>query len=343
MSAVGCTVETSLPPSLPALIESVAFGTAGLRYRRTDAAAQLDRLHDPVFVAARDGAALLGGYALDRRALLVGARPVAGVYRGALCVAPGAQGRGVGRALAARGRAWIDELARTAGAPVLSWGCIDEGNHRSLAVLRREGAEPIAGLAMFMLYRQAPRERVALETLPPGRDPRERVALAAALDDCAVRDVTPSALPGLALVDGHGIRVGARVAPSGYRIETMGRALDALVRVGVTPFPPARRRFDPDAFRYVRLADVTLREGCERDWKPFVSAVLARHGAHFGMAFVDPTSRLHARLRRIGPLGPLVHSGDAALRVMARWSPPGADATAPGLPAGPLALAPVDG
>ena len=343
MSAVRCTLEPTPPPAFASLLESVTFGTSGLRYRRLHAAAQLARLHDPVFVAAREGGTFVGGYALDRRALRVGDRATRGVYRGALAVAADAQGRGVGRALAARGREWIDALARATGEPVLSWGCIDADNHRSLEVLRGAGADAVGGLTMLMLYRQRPRERLALEALAPGRDSREAAVLARTERDCAARDLTSSASPGLALVDGDGVRVGARVAPSVYRIETMGRALDALVRVTVTPFAPARRRFDPTAFRYLRFSDVALREGAERDWPAFVSSALARHEAHFGLLFLDPRGRLHGRLRRVGAFGRLVHGTSASLRVMARWSPPATNAELPPLPKGPLALPPVDG
>lgn len=331
-------VSDEMPPDLPALIESVTFGTSGLRYRRLDVASQIARLHDPVFIGMRDGDALSGAYVLDRRSLLVDGRPVPGVYRGGLCVAPGAQGRGVGDALAERGRAWIDACAERTGEPHLSWGCVDDDNHRSLAVLRRQGVERIGGLTMFALYRQWPRERLTLDALPP-----EVMRPGARMEDVAALDVTPSRLAGLALVDEHGVRVGARVAVSGYRIETMGPVLDTLFRLTVAPFPPARRRFDPRAFRFVRLSDITLRDGCERDWPAFVSTVLARHGTHFAMTFLDPASRLHARLRRIGPFGPLVHSRRTSIDVMARWALPEGGGEALALPRGPLALPPVDG
>ena len=340
-----CTVEETLPADLAPLLESVTFGTAGLRYRRLDVEAQLRRLHDPVCIAARRGEALVGAYLLDRRELLVAGERTSGVYRGSLCVAPTALGQGVGRALAACGRDWTVASSHERGAPILSWGCVDVDNHRSLALLASEGAVADGALAMFMCYRQWPRERLALEPLAPGRDAREAPLLAATERDCGARDVTPSRLPGLAASDAEGLRISARVAASGYRVETLGRGLDALVAIAVRPFPPARRRFDPRAFRYVRLADVGLREGCERDWPAFVSTLLARHGAHFALTFVDPEGALHRRLRGIGPLGALVHRPSSALRIMTRW----ADAAAGGrgraraLPPGARALAPVDG
>ena len=120
--------------------------------------------------------------------------------------------------------------------------------------------------------------------------------LAATQADAAVRDVTPSALAGFASVDADGVRVSARVAEASYAIETMGTVTDALVRAFVTPFPFARRYFDPARFRHVRLVDVAVRVGCERDWSGFVSTLLARHDAHFALTFVDPGSALAARL-----------------------------------------------
>jgi len=334
------TIEGRLPPDLPALVESVTFGTAGLRYRRLGAAVQIARLNDPTFVVARRDGLLVGACVLDRRALLLDGKPTIGIYRGLLCVAPSALGQGIGRRLAAAARAGIETVARDTDSPLLSWGCIDADNHASLSLLASEGARDAGGLAMFMTYRQWPRERVRLHALADGREPREADALSASQGDCLVRDITPSRLPGLALVDDDGLRVSARVAVSGYRIESMGPALDALVRRGVLPFAPARRRFDPSAFRYVRFSDVTLRAGDEGAWSDFVSGVLARHDAHFGMTFVDPSSALHARLRRVGPFGRLVHGTDAPIRLMMRQA---GKSTRPFDTAGPLSLAPVDG
>ena len=157
--------------------------------------------------------------------------------------------------------------------------------------------------------------------------------LAATQADAAVRDVTPSALPGFASVDVDGVRVSARVAEASYAIETMGTVTDALVRAFVTPFPFARRYFDPARFRHVRLVDVAMREGCERDWPGFVSTVLARHGAHFALTFVDPGVGAGGAARRPRPFGV------PSVRVMVRWSADGSGR----VPSGPLALAPVDG
>lgn len=337
-----CAVVDAMPPELPALAESVTFGTEGLRYHRLDVADQVRRLHAPAFVTVRARGRLLGAYALDRRRLLVDGREIDGIYRGLLCVAPAAQGRGVGRLLAVRGRDWVERRARERGAPCLSWGCIDADNHRSHALLGSEGARDAGGLGLFAHYRQWPRERVPLERLAPGRDPREAALLAATEADCALRDMTPSELPGLALVDGAGVRASARVAPTVYRIETMGRLRDALTRLLVMPFPFARRRFDPERFRFLRLGDIALRAGCEDDWPRFVSALLARHDAHIALAFIDPRRELHARLRGIGAFGRLLHDGKAPLRVMARWA--GAESSEPPAPSGgACALAPVDG
>ena len=164
----GSAAREAVTAELAALIGSATFGSSGLRYRRLDVAGQLARLHDPVFVLARDAERPVGCCVLDRRALLVGGRETVGVYRGSLCVAPGRAGRGIGRALAEVARAWIDAEAARRGEPVLSWGCIERGNAPSLAVLGASGARDAGGLAMPMAYRQWPRERLAVERLAAG-------------------------------------------------------------------------------------------------------------------------------------------------------------------------------
>ena len=344
VSAIRCTVEPTMPSDMPALVESVVFGTSGLRYRRLDVAAQMGRLHDPVFVCAYRGDALVGVYALDRRALSVDGRAVTGVYRGALCVASGAQGSGVGGALAVRGREWIDALADGVGEAVLSWGCVDADNTRSLTLLEREGAIGSGALAMVMSYRQWPRERVTLEALAPGRDPREVAVLAAAYADCPVRDVTWSTLPGLATIDPEGVRVSARVAPGGYRIETMGadarrggtRVRHAVsagaspLRRGRVPLRPLLGHRDTGRLRTglaalrldgARAARRALRDGVRRSGERAARAARRREAAGFRLpagddAVVDAVSGREARSAERLPAG---RQDSARHDVAIRW------------------------
>jgi hypothetical protein len=177
------------------------------------------------------------------------------------------------------------------------------------------------------MYRQWLRNRCELVPLSDETAPAFDQLLAQCQAECVLRDVTPSALPGLVLLDEQGIRIGARVTLSAFEIVSMGALAHTMTRLFVTPWAVARRRFDPACFRHVVFSHVAIRPGCERDWPRFVSSVLAQHGVHFGVVYPDPATGLFARLRLLDPLSALVHSSNGSIQVMVRTA---------GSPTGPV-------
>lgn len=343
MSAFDLRLSESVPGGLESLIESVPFGSAGLRYRRLNTGDQIDRFHAPLFITAHRDQRLIGAYVIDRRTLMNNDQLVTGFYRGLLAVQADFQRQGVGRQLTLAGFEWIQTQAASSSEAVLTYGCIDASNDRSLALLRQQGAVQLGSLSRFMVYSQWPRDGKAGSHLQPVEERLARVLLGETIVDCRLRDVTASKSEFQGMFIGGQLIACARVSRSLWRIEDMGRILGLTDRCLIRPFPMARRRFNSECFECLQLSDVGLRAGSEQHWSGFVSALLARHEMHFAMLLIDPGSALHRRLRRIGWLGPLVHGTKPDIHVMGRWL--GKDVNGifdvPGETA-PLALAPVD-
>ncbi|MFK8079650.1 MAG: GNAT family N-acetyltransferase [Granulosicoccus sp.] len=309
-------VNVALQPhhQLISLVEATVFGSDGLRYRRLNVQSQLDRFCAPSYFHAMADNELVGVYVVDKRDLLFNGSPVRGYYRGVLAVDKTFQGMGVGKALTTSAMQWMADNAQ--GQPAISFGCIDQSNQRSLALLKTTGANVGASLSMYMMYGQWPSVRCKLDALS-GELVDEARALANDLyADCAVRDVSASRLPGWICRDTYGIAISARVATTSFQITRMGGMAEWSTRLLVKPFAPARKRFDPDDFRYVSFSDVVIRPGCEKLWRQFVSTVLAKYQCHFGAVYVDPGSRLFTHLQKAQMFSSLLHSSKGSINVV---------------------------
>ena len=332
------SIDNTCHADVPALVESIDFGTDGLKYQRRDVSEQIGRFNSPVWFHAMYGAELAGVYLLDRRDLLLDDQPLSGYYRGVLAVGTRWQGQGIGRQLVQSAMQWMASQAEGAhvqnvhaqdahshahakGNAVVSYGCIDQSNTRSLELLRSSGAIAGPALSMYMMYRQWPRETCQLE--PIGEKHADNLAQLtnSVYGKCRLRDISPSRLPGFVLEDDDGIAVSARVSLTHFRIASMGAAATWSTRLFVRPFAPARKRFDPDAFRYVSFSDVLIRPGSENQWPRFVSTVLAKYGCHFGALYVDPASDLFAALQSSSRFSRWLHSSKGSIQLVMQVLP----------------------
>ena len=276
------------------------FGTAGIRYRRLDVDRQLGRFPCPVFVKLLSNGQLAGAYLFSVLPLVVKGQPALGAYRGMLTVRDEYQGRGLGRWMVERSIGWMEQATVGAGLPVLSWGCIDASNERSIRLLQSHGARHLGSLVSMLVYRQWPAERIAIEEVEQGRmddDMRQ------SLPDCVVtkRGCTPGA---------HYRESGSKTLPAAATVnevrlemQTLGNHWDALYRLVLKHAAPARRRFNPDNFRYLSLVDLVVDKGNVHSWPAFVSTLLARHDLHMAMFVIDPTSLQYRLLDEAGVFG----------------------------------------
>ena len=324
-SAPTISIDSTYHTDVPALVESVDFGSDGLRYRRLDVRSQLERFNSPVWFHAMSNERIAGVYVLDRRDLLLHGKQVTGYYRGVLAVGSHWQGQGVGRQLVQSAKQWMASQVQDSqmqDKSIISYGCIDQSNTRSLQLLRSSGAATGPALSMYMMYRQWPRKTCELETMSDTHSHDLALLADRVYGKCVLRDVTPSRLPGFVLKDEHGVAVSARVCMAGFRIVSMSKAATWCTHLFVHPFAPARKRFDPDAFHYVSFSNVLIRSGSESLWPRFVSAVLARHAVHFGTVYPNPRSAQFRTTLRFRLLDRVCHSSSGSIHTMAKLHNP---------------------
>jgi GNAT superfamily N-acetyltransferase len=335
------TVTTRCSPEFIEHLAGARFGSAGIRYRRLGIAEQIERLPAPLFVELRCGGQLAGTYALATTPLRIGDDAGVGVYRGLLTVTDAFRRRGLGHWLVENTLEWVADIARRADLPVVSWGCIESANRRSLDLLRTLGAMPLGSLRSTLIYRQWPRARVELEKLSQAEIVGLKEERLQSLSDCAVLCETAGRDDYLACrVDGE-IVAGARVRITRLRFDTLGGRWDTLYRHMLRYAPPARKRFDPENFTYVRFSDILFKPRHGRVWKDFASSVMHAYGTHMGLFILDPRSALYSRLEQGGVLGRFGRATGQTLEVVGQaWNCD--PELGPRLKTAPLAVGPLD-
>ena len=326
-------------PAFLSQLERTEFGSAGLRYRRLGLTTQLARLPHPVFLELHQRDELIGTYAISRARIACGEQHAEGLYRGLLTLNPNARGAGHGRYFVARVLDWLAEIARSSDGLVISWGCIERRNERSLDLLRSAGSQRLGTLESAMAYRQWPRQRVGVDVID---DPE---VVASAFDethrDCGVRRVGSSSTPFYAVTGDTRIDAGARATMTAISLTRSGGLWETLFDSLMRSVPAARRRYDPQNFRYLRLADVVVRPGKTALWRDFLTTLLAKHDAHMAMFMLDPESQAYSLLGEAGIFGRFAASTRQHIEVLAQaWNtPPGLIDELAGRP---LAIGPLD-
>lgn len=319
-------------------LEESVFGSAGLRYRRLDIRERLDDRGGVVCIELWHERHLAGTYLLSPRDLVVHGEPTRGVYRSLLTIDRALQGRGLGRYLV---RHALDWLAATAEQPLVTWGCIERDNERSRSLLASLGARRVAGLESRLVYRQWPRARVDVSRFDRADASSFTAALQLTENDCAIRDATIGGGNYFAVTGDDGIVAGARAIMTSVEMMPTGSRWDAFYAQLVRFLPPARRRFDPRNFRYLRLDDLVVRPGSETVWPDFLSTLMTIYDVHMAMFVLDPRAGLTRSLERAGLFGRFAAATRQHVDVMATGFGLRADLPGHDHPT-PVALGPVD-
>lgn len=341
--AAGVRITATREPgdALLGLLARLRFGSDGLRYRRLNVAEQLARLPTAVYLSLELDGRIAGSYVLAETTLASVSGPICGIYRGLLGVDPSARSQGVGRQFVKAVLGWVDDAARRHGGPVLSWGCIESANRPSLNLLQSLGGERLGELETLTVFRQWPRRRIGIVEAGAGLEAAVSAGLAETYEDCALRPARYTAAGFRAVTDERGIVAGARASLTRVDIGAPGGVLDCAWHALLRRVAPARRRFDPRDFRYLRLSDVIVREGAERVWRDLLPTLLAEHDAYFAMFMLDPSSRARARLGRAGLFGHLTARTRQRVAVLAHtWGLAPRDRR--DLASRPLAIGPLD-
>ncbi|MEL6302506.1 MAG: GNAT family N-acetyltransferase [Pseudomonadota bacterium] len=297
-------------------LATTRFQTDGQTYRRVNTETQARRLGQAHFLSLVSGSDTVGTYALSETPLLVDGQPARGFYRAMLTLAPAARGQGLGKQLLRCAREWMQEVSADASGPVFSWGCVAARNTPARQLLRHAGHQEIGTLSPKLEYQQWIR--------------RVRYALSESVDErieTAWRHSQQSSQWHLADLPNSGWLTLAHdnqwIACQHHLTELDLTPVPGLLgwidRHLMPWFPPGRRRFDPEHFRYVSVSSVIGSDGHESLWPVLRNALMDRYETHYvnrTRSLPDKTG-LVVSVARIDAPGTKIESGGR----LALWPP----------------------
>ncbi len=313
LRSLSLRLATSPGSPLRQHLSAMLFGSSGVRYRRLDVGEQLARLPCPVFLELHCADRLIGSYVFSALPIRAAGQEALGIYRCMLTIHPDFAGQGLGRWMAGEALGWLKSATSGIGKPVLTWGCVDRRNERSLQLLESLGAESLGNLCSTLVYRQWPRRRIAVEGADwagPGTAMRD------SMDECGV--ITQGFVAGerLRVQGDEPMLAEATITETGLAMEQMGGRWDVLYRRLLKHAGPARRRFDPANFRYLRMNDLVVTPENIGQWPAFISTLLARRELHMAMFVLDPQSMHYRLLDEAGVFGQFGRATRQDLEVM---------------------------
>jgi GNAT superfamily N-acetyltransferase len=300
--------------SVVELLESVEFGSAGLRYRRKAMASALERLAPSEYLTIREQGNLIAAYTLTPTQVSLANEKLPAVYRGLLAVAPTHRRQGIGRKLVETALEHIRDA--TADKPTFCFGLIESRNEASLKLLEDQGGKNIGSLESRLIYRQWPRPSSLLRQLDGSLANAYAESLERQHSGSALVIQAAAGLPLFGLVDGSQLRAAARVGAATLDLGPGGWFARFLHRHAYGRFEALGKRYNRRAFRYLTIHDplVTDSLGAFRD---FTEALLARYDAHMALFTLDPLSETAGRLAAAGLLGSFSRTTRQELIIMA--------------------------
>jgi len=124
-----------------------------------------------------------------------------------------------------------------------------------------------------------------------------------AYSDCGISYEFSNVDSCFAVVEGSSVLASANATIVRLRFDRIGQPWDFLSERLFKYVGPARRRFDPRNFTYLKLDRVVVTQGYELLWRDFLDTLMAEHGVHMAMFALDPASQVSSRLALSGLLG----------------------------------------
>ncbi|MEL6870044.1 MAG: GNAT family N-acetyltransferase [Pseudomonadota bacterium] len=276
------TVSDSAGADWLQFVSHARFGAPGARYRRHRFADEATQFAAPLFCSLYHGSSIVGCYVLDRRRLLRAGAEIDGLYRGTLFVDPAHRGHGLARIVVERAVLWAVDQGSL---PVLTYGCVERRNAAAQRVLATQGMQRLGSVGSALKYSHWPRASLPPHAFEDGRSD----AIGALLSQTQAGDSLVDAAPAQ-WISAH--RNGA-VAGCVYHVVSLnldqptggaGRFMQRAMQL----FPPARKRFAAEDFRYVAIRQpVAAGAGAAKLFQDLLDHLLVQHSTHFANVSLD--------------------------------------------------------
>ncbi|MFK8051439.1 MAG: GNAT family N-acetyltransferase [Woeseiaceae bacterium] len=297
-------------------VSTVWFGPTGKQYQRRTLRDQIRRFEWPHYLSLTYAGKLVGSYLVDRQNLNMNGTPVLGFYRGLLTIDETFRAQGLGARMVDATLSWIDGQAAAQAQPVMTYGCIDAENTRSIKLLEARGMRLLGTLSHCLIYRQFVRRSLSRHQVTDQISDAAREHLDSLTNGAELTfgDHSHTHWAGLT----NNANIGCRFALNELCLAPMDGLSGFFVEKLVPLFPPARRRFDPRRFRYVTITDAIFEPGMEAAWSTLIEHLLKQHECHFAVVTLNDDIERHRLMLKSGVLGKQAMTRASKLRIMGR-------------------------
>ena len=305
-----------LSPEIPRLLEKVAWGTEGARYKLVDIAPTLRHLPNPTYITLKKENQLVALRLYIEKQAQWNREPLHSFYHSFFAVDPNFKGQGYGKMLA---RATADTLKQKLGARGIIYCHVETDNLQSLRISESMGYQRVGRFHAMSFSRFFPKPSPRLRKLAPAEKSAVLRVLTEQYVDHALTDFPLSLRPEsfYILADGDQILAGLQAEPQHWKILSLAGAGGAVAIHALPRIPLVRELFNPNCFEFLKFGNVFFEQDRPEAAYALMEAVLALHNRKTAMMFWDKGSPVYQQIAGAGRFGVLNALTETPVEILA--------------------------
>ena len=307
--------SSNYTPQFVEFLQSIIWGSGGVRYTMPNVADTLNRLKNSHFFSLMEKGKLIAVTTLNQKTLCLSGKNYPAFYSYGIAVDSSKRGLGYGTLIAEQR---LQYGLRQIGGKGLFYGYVEESNTASIKTNTKVGSKSIGQYHALFMDRLQPVNNTKLQNLYPTMKDNLVHLLSKQYENHALTDFDQSFQIDdyYVMKQGDEICAGVQCKRHQLTIKLMPGA-SGLVLVKLLPSIPILRRLLPGGnLHFLIFGNIYFKNGMEAEVFSLMEALLSRHQMNFAMIYMDKRSPVFQRLAKVGKFGVLHTLIDVPVHVM---------------------------
>lgn len=296
------------------ILQNTVWGSQGILYIMNDLELEMSTFTEPIFVTLFFHEEPLAICLFNRKLARVKGEVIPCYYLCLLTVLEHARGKGLGRLM-------VEEATRIIlnhEEDALVYAYVEEENEYSYRLFKSAGFHRLGGFIVAIHNRFTPKRSPYVNELTLQEKPVVFSMIEAEYQDHDLFDLDLSLDKHCFIYRREGeIVAGLQAKPMSWRLVSLPGIQGYLLSVVFPRISLLKKRLDPDAYRFIKIGDVLLKKGFEKEFKALLSDVMARYNVSTCMFYASSSSEPQQRIAKVMHSG-LLSSIDAKAVVFAK-------------------------
>ena len=286
------------------LLQKSIYGTNGPKYIHTGQEIKVPNLKNPLFFRLIKDYQTIGYYCLCKRNFTQNGQQIVGYYGRYLAVDKNYQGKQFGKLLK---KIAVDFVEKNDKKPFVLYSYIEENNIKSLKISEQEGFYSLATLSTTLFTRISPKSNPCLERLKEEEKDGLIKLLEKKFEGYIFRNFENiNYQNNYFVIKNNGeIVAGLQANPVRWKIVEMEGFGGAILMNLLPHLPVMKKIFNPNAYDFLAIEGVYLKEGFEHKLYPLIEGVLNHflvYSALFQLDTNDSLNKIFAEKANLGIL-----------------------------------------